>query len=101
MDERNSNTGSRRTATTQTAPLSFKSAHDVTTSLQPDHVLDYAGVRCEQLRHVNQLLTNATTGVIELSREEHEVFQLLANEFAFDVSNLIELASQIDLRGAR
>lgn len=101
MDGLNTNTSSKRSASKQVPLASFKTANGVTVSLGPDEVLDYAGVRSEQLRDITQLLTNVATGGIELSPEAVQNFQLLANEFARDVNELIGLAAQLDMGGAQ
>jgi hypothetical protein len=76
-----------------TLPVSFQTANGVTVTLPASKVLDYAGVRGEQLGAVTGLLTNVAVGGTELSQQAIQHFQLLASELVHDVNALINLAS--------
>lgn len=74
--------------------LQFTDAHGAIVSIDRGDVRLYAGVRAEQLKALTSLLVEVAQGNAELDDKDVRVLQLLANEFAHEVHDLIELVHQ-------
>lgn len=70
---------------------SFLDVHGATVTISHVDAPVYLGVKAEQLYALTQLMVNVQVGAIELDEHDREIFQLMVNEYAKAVQDLVDI----------